>query len=234
MRVSAKRELLDGFLYGSGLTTHGWLARSRKRWIVQEDGTSPCDVRWWWYVCRSSLSVEYIEDTIDWTCGPRAPDTRPARYFARWDGRDCSVASVVLWAAVQVSRVTMTLAGSTPTGGRSETRMAWKGGGWLDTAMWGGSGGTLGGMFSSIVVETVRTLSEERDVRAFRLSGTGGRGTDGGGGGVREGRGGDLLPRELCGLSGSLSVSSSVSADRGRGGSGGLVGGDADSSEEGM
>jgi len=127
------------------------------------------------------------------------------------------VDNVVLYVAVQVSRVTMILDASMIIEGASETRIAWNGGGWLEARIWAGSGGTVGAS-SDVEFDREFDFIEDRRLGEF-----------GGGGGVRTGRGGVLLP----GLSGSNKVSSSVSGSgSGRGGNGGLVGGEMGSVAE--
>ena len=145
-----------------------------------------------------------------------------ARNCARCEGRDLSVASVVLNACVHVSSVTSVCAGSSAIAGGSESRSAKKGGGWVIDAACAGSGGTFG---ASSKVEIVFTLSEERRDGARGIS----AGAGSGGGGLLGRRGGDDFPP---GLSGSASVSSSSESSAGsggRGGKGGLVGVGGDS-----
>lgn len=143
---------------------------------------------------------------LSW-CGRKKSDTRKC---ARCDGRDFMVSSVVLNVCVHVSSVTIVFAGSIAIAGGSESRIAEKGGGWLNAATCAGSGGTVG---ASSRVDIVFTLSEERRDGERGISA-------GAGGGGLLGRGGDLRP----GLSGSASVSSSSKSSAGSGGSGGKGG----------
>lgn len=121
------------------------------------------------------------------------------------------VLSVVLYVVVHVSRVTMVIDGSTFTEGGSEIRIALKGGGWTDAAKWGGTSGTAGAPCDTWTTFALREERREGDWEA------------GASGGTLVGRGGGIFT-----VSCDKIFSSAVSGS-GKGGKGGLVGGESGS-----
>ena len=115
---------------------------------------------------------------------------------------------VVLYVVVHVSRVIMVVDGSTFTEGGSEIRIALKGGGWTDAMRWGGTSGTAGASCDTWTPFVLREGRRERDWEA------------GASGGALVGRGGGVFV-----LSRDKLFSSAISGS-GKGGKGGLVGGD--------
>ena len=105
----------------------------------------------------------------------------------------------------------MVMDGSTFTEGGSEIRIALKGGGWTDAMTWGGTSGTAG---ASCVTWTNFVLREGRRESDWEA---------GASGGALVGRGGGVFV-----LSRDKLFSSAISGS-GKGGKGGLVGGESGS-----
>ena len=118
---------------------------------------------------------------------------------------------VVLYVVVHVSRVTMVIEGSTFTEGGSEIRIALKGGGWADATKREGTSGTAGVSCDTWTNFDLREERRESDWKA------------GASGGVLVGRGGGVFVLSCN------KVFSSASSGSGKGGKGGLVGGESGS-----
>ena len=129
-------------------------------------------------------------------------------WFKHFQGREWILLTVIqTHPVVHVSRVRMVMDGSTFTEGGSKIRIALKGGGWTDAMRWGGTSGTAGASCDTWTTFVLRKGRRESDWEAGASDGA--------------------LVGRIFVLSRKL-FSSAISGS-GKGGKGGLVGGESGS-----
>lgn len=217
MRVSGNRSVMSAATKDSRVT-YGALGLSRKTCRVEEFGSKrPEEARCRWKMAPNELPASLSLDSgVSGSTALSGGGSSVCIYDANNEDRDISVFIVVLCVTVEVSRDTMTLAGSTFPEGGDERRIGSKGGCGGDAGRLAGSAGTGGNESRTLIAGRRLGVLGMDEVEPSSESGAGGIGRVG---------------REGVDVREGVGSASSTSSTSGIGGSGGLLGLEGEYSE---